>query len=244
MADAPQPDFRALFESLPGLYLTSVVRHTAYTPTMVDSDKAAQGRIDELERMRQETQAILDASAKLMADLHGKLERMRRLRVAQEALLEQRRRLKEMRARLPLAQLLGEAVAQMRSDAASVQLLDGQKNELLLLGWKGFHPDSAAHWERVSVGPESTCGVALKERQRVIVADVTDPACGLTQEGIAYYKLSGLVAVQSTPLASRDGRLLGMLSTHWQRLHEPGEHDLARFDVLARQAADAIESVP
>ena len=147
-------------------------------------------------------------------------------------------RSKELRGRL-----LESAVMQMRSDAASVQLLDVEKNELLLLGWKGFHPDSATHWQRVACGPESTCGAALKERQRVIVADVNDPSCGLTQEGITCYALSGLVAVQSTPLVSRDGRLLGMLSTHWRRLHQPAERDLALFDVLARQAADVLDQV-
>ena len=147
-------------------------------------------------------------------------------------------RSKELRGRL-----LDSAVMQMRSDAASVQLLDAEKNELLLLGWRGFHPDSAAHWQRVACGPESTCGAALKERQRVIVADVNDPASGLTQEGIACYKLSELIGVQSTPLVSRDGRLLGMLSTHWRRPHQPGERDLALFDVLARQAADVLEQV-
>lgn len=139
--------------------------------------------------------------------------------------------------------LLESAAMQMRSDAASVQLLDAEKNELLLLGWKGFHPDSAAQWQRVPCGSESTCGIAFKERQRVIVADVSDPAWGLTQEGIACYKLSGLVAVQSTPLVSRDGRLLGMLSTHWRGSHEPAERDLAQFDVLARQAAVVLASV-
>lgn len=156
---------------------------------------------------------------------------------ADEVLKRNIERAKEMRGRL-----LDAAALQMRSDAASVQLLDAEKNELLLLGWKGFHPDSAAHWQRVPCGDESTCGAALKERQRVIVADVNDPVCGLTQEGVAYYKLSGLVAVQSTPLVSRDGQLLGMLSTHWRRFHEPAERDLVQFDVLARQAADVLAS--
>lgn len=142
---------------------------------------------------------------------------------------------REMRARA-----LEEAAMLMRSDAASMQILDAEKNELRLLAWKGFHPESAARWQRVSVGSESTCGAALKERQRVIVADVNDPTSGLTQEGIALYKRSGLVAVQSTPLVSHDGRLLGMFSTHWRRVHQPSERDLALFDVLARKAADAL----
>jgi PAS domain-containing protein len=47
--------------------------------------------------------------------------------------------------------------------------------------------------------------------------------------------------VQSTPLVSRDGRLLGMISTHWRNPHQPSERDFRLLDVLARQAADLIE---
>src|SRR6185503_10793238 len=52
---------------------------------------------------------------------------------------------------------------------------------------------------------------------------------------------SGIRAVQSTPLRSRTGRPLGMLSTHWRTPHAPTEDDFTFFDVLARQAADLIE---
>jgi PAS domain S-box-containing protein len=47
--------------------------------------------------------------------------------------------------------------------------------------------------------------------------------------------------VQSTPLRSRAGRPLGILSTHWRTPHTPSEEDFVFFDVLARQAADLIE---
>src|SRR6187401_496772 len=55
------------------------------------------------------------------------------------------------------------------------------------------------------------------------------------------YRRSGIRAVQSTPLRSRSGRLLGLLSTHWRTPHDPTEEDFRFFDVLARQAADLIE---
>src|SRR5206468_3618192 len=48
-------------------------------------------------------------------------------------------------------------------------------------------------------------------------------------------------AVQSTPLVSRSGRLLGMISTHWREPHRPTERAFRLLDVLARQAADLIE---
>src|SRR5262245_61122068 len=56
-----------------------------------------------------------------------------------------------------------------------------------------------------------------------------------------HYHLSGIRAVQSTPLVSRSGELLGMISTHWRKPHQPSESSLRIIDVLARQAADLIE---
>ena len=47
--------------------------------------------------------------------------------------------------------------------------------------------------------------------------------------------------MQSTPLVSREGRLVGVISTHWLRPHQPSERDLRLLDILARQAADLIE---
>jgi two-component sensor histidine kinase len=58
---------------------------------------------------------------------------------------------------------------------------------------------------------------------------------------LAAYRASGLRSSQATPLVSRSGRMLGILSTQWRKPHRPREHDFDLFDVLARQAADLIE---
>jgi signal transduction histidine kinase len=60
-------------------------------------------------------------------------------------------------------------------------------------------------------------------------------------EGKVAFGYSGIRAMQSTPLISRSGRLVGMISTHWRRPHRPSERELRLLDVLARQAADLIE---
>jgi signal transduction histidine kinase/ActR/RegA family two-component response regulator len=57
----------------------------------------------------------------------------------------------------------------------------------------------------------------------------------------ASYLQTGILAVQSTPLISRSGAVVGMISTHWNKPHEPSERDLRLLDILARQAADLIE---
>jgi PAS domain S-box-containing protein len=54
--------------------------------------------------------------------------------------------------------------------------------------------------------------------------------------------MDGYRSVQSTPLTSRSGRPLGTLSTHWRAHHRPTERELRFLDLLARQAADLIDS--
>ena len=93
----------------------------------------------------------------------------------------------------------------------------------------------------MTVGSGSTCGQALRDNQRVVVPDID--ACEFVAGTADWleYRRSGIRAVQSTPLRSRSGRPLGMLSTHWRTPHQPTDEDFTFFDVLARQAADLIE---
>lgn len=139
------------------------------------------------------------------------------------------------------AQILGAAMELMASDAASVQVLAADHASLRLLAWKNFHPDSAAFWQRVEVGAGSTCGKALRDNERIVVADIEACEFMAGTPDRQEYRRSGMRAVQSTPLRSRTGRPLGMLSTHWRTPHQPTDEDFRLFDVLARQAADLIE---
>lgn len=138
-------------------------------------------------------------------------------------------------------QILESAIALMHSDAGSLQVLDSERNELRLLAWKGFHPEAAAFWEKVSTKTGSTCGGALHRGKRLIIADIKTSDFAAGSESRKYYELSGIAAVQSTPLVSRDGHIVGMVSTHWHAPHTPGERELKMLDVLARQTADLID---
>ncbi|HXI30233.1 MAG TPA: PAS domain S-box protein [Vicinamibacterales bacterium] len=138
-------------------------------------------------------------------------------------------------------QILDAAMELMSSDASTLQMLAPDGESLTLIGAKNFHPDSAAFWQRVTADAGSTCGVALRDNLRVMVTDVDACAFMAGSQDLEEYRRSGIRAVQSTPLRSRVGRPLGMISTHWQRPHAPTEDDFRLFDVLARQAADLIE---
>lgn len=137
--------------------------------------------------------------------------------------------------------ILDAAMAIMRSGFGSIQALDAGRGTLRLLAWRNFHPRSAALWQTVPVGTGPMGGAALRHGGRIVVPDIgTDPAVR-RGGGLEPFRLSGIVAVQSTPLTTRDGRLLGMISTHWGEVHTPDERSLRLLDVLARQVADMVE---
>lgn len=138
-------------------------------------------------------------------------------------------------------QLLETAIALMQSDFASIQLYDQQTEQLILLASKNFHPKSQKFWQTVFAGSGSTCGEALRSGSRIMVADVEESHFMKGTEDLNSYRISGIRAVQSTPLISRDGKFVGMISTHWENVHQPSENDFKFFDVLTRQAADLIE---
>lgn len=132
----------------------------------------------------------------------------------------------------------------MRSECASLQMYwpeRGSGGELQLLAFRGFHSKAAQFWEWVGIDSASSCGRALRVRTRVIVPDVERCDFLAASDDLATYRSTGIRAVQTTPLISRDGNLAGMLSTHWREPHTPAEHELRFFDILARQAADLIE---
>lgn len=137
----------------------------------------------------------------------------------------------------PYGDLLEAAVRRVGSDAGSIQLVDADGVGLRLVAWRGFHPASAAFWELVVRESSSTCGIALAAGERIVVADLEVEAALAGSDDLEEYRRSGLRSVQSTPLLSEDdGRVVGMVSTHWRERHEPTEEELRLIDALASAA--------
>jgi PAS domain S-box-containing protein len=137
--------------------------------------------------------------------------------------------------------ILEVAISLMAADMASVQIFDPERGGLRLLAWTGFHLESAAFWEWVHFDSSSTCGLAFSSGCRVVVPDTETCAFLAGTTDLDEYRRSHIRAVQSTPLMSHTGQLLGMISTHWREPHQPAERALRYLDVLGRQAADLIE---
>lgn len=117
----------------------------------------------------------------------------------------------------------------------------GRGGELQLLSHRGLSPDAVAFWQWVPPSAHSSCTKALKLGHRAVIPDFEkwDEIAGT--EDLLAFRRADIRSAQTTPLRSRNGILLGMISTHWSEPHIPSERDLRLLDILARQAADLLE---
>jgi len=137
--------------------------------------------------------------------------------------------------------VLDAAIEIMSAEFGSIQVYSPGQHELRLLAHRGFHPESAAFWEIVNVGSTTTCSIAMSSGARTVTSDVDALENNLATGDLESFRKSGIRAVQTTPLMSRSGELLGMISTHWREPYLPREDAFLPLDVLARQAADLID---
>ncbi len=138
-------------------------------------------------------------------------------------------------------QILDAALELMQADAVSIQLLVDGGERLRRLATRNLHPDSTEYWTWVDASHASSCGQALRTNSRVVSEDIETVAELVGTGDLEAFRASGTRAVQSTPLVTRAGKPIGMISTHWRQPRKLAESDFALFDILARQVADLLE---
>ena len=137
-----------------------------------------------------------------------------------------------------------DAAAQLlHADFASIQTTVPAKPALQLIAARGFVPEATAFWQRVDAGSSSSCGQALRRGQRIIVPDVERNEFLAGTDDLRHMRLCGIRSVQSTPLLSRGGVPLGMISTHWRQAYEPPAGALRFLDAVASHVAAVLERV-
>lgn len=138
-------------------------------------------------------------------------------------------------------EIVKAAVSIMRSEIGTMQAFHPELGKLRLLASVGIEPEAVSLWEWVSVEAGTPCAEALRTVSRVVAGDIETCDFMAGTSDLDALRKSGIRAVQSTPLISRTGDLLGMITTLWTKPHLPSERDLRMLDLLARQAADLIE---
>jgi PAS domain S-box-containing protein len=127
-----------------------------------------------------------------------------------------------------------------RADFGNIQLLEQESGDLKIVAQRGFPDWWVAFWNGVAKG-KGVCGTALERGERVIVEDVEASSIFIGTPELGMQRQAGVRAVQSTPLKSRSGRILGMFSTHYRMPKKPDKRTMRLLDFLAQEAADLIE---
>ncbi len=139
-----------------------------------------------------------------------------------------------------LSQVLDAAIAISGADFGNIQIMNPKTSCLQIAVQHGFPQWWLDFWNSVVEG-KGVCGTALRSGERVILEDIEQRPIFAGTEALEIQQKAGVRAVQSTPLVSRSGNLLGMFSTHYKAPHRPTDRELRLMDLLARHAADFIE---
>ena len=192
--------------------------------TIIGASKIAR---DISERKRAE-RAIEALNAELTADVSA-LSRMQQLSTR----LVQADNFSEL-----LDQILAAGIEITGADMGNIQLIEN--GALTIVAQRGFEQPFLSFFNSVH-GGEAACGTALQRGERVVVENVAESPIFAGSPARDVMLAAGAYAVQSSPLVSRSGQVLGMFSTHYRAPRRPTARELGLVDVLSRQAADLIE---
>jgi signal transduction histidine kinase/ActR/RegA family two-component response regulator len=156
------------------------------------------------------------------------------------------RRLHEMSARLtstldlePLLREVLDAVLAVQGTGMGLLALCDPETPLTLRVHRGFDEAFVEEIERVPFGG-GAWGIAYTERRPVVVEDTeTDPVFAPYRDAA---RRAGFRACQSTPLFTRGGDVIGVLSVHFGAPRRVAESETRLIDLYVRIAADAIEN--
>jgi PAS domain S-box-containing protein len=138
--------------------------------------------------------------------------------------------------------ILDTAVSAQGAQMGLVWLQDPQTGDLLAEASHGFRAEKLMLFHRVAPGPAGgSAGNAFHQRRRWVVSDTeSDPHFAEYRDAA---REAGFRAVHSTPIVTRSGALLGVMSVHYSHCRAPSQREQQVADVCARHIADAVEAL-
>src|SRR5215216_1158655 len=215
--------------------------------SIVITDLTAQKTLEE--KLRQAKNNLEEQVAERTKELRESEARLFGILEHSAADLKAMRRLNEIGAHCAKAgddiagcldEILKVAIEITGADKGNIQLLDNEPGILTLATQSSFEAPFLHFFETIA-SDDTACGVALQSKQRVIVEDVSKSEIFAGKPSLEILTAAEVRAVQSLPLLSSTGSLLGIISTHFSNAHRPSEQELRLMDLLARQTADYLE---
>ena len=214
---------------------------------IVVTDLTAQKTLEE--KLRQAKDGLEEQVAERTKELRESEARLFGILEHSAADLKAMRRLNEIGTRCAkdgdnvagcLKEILNVAIDISTADKGTIQLLDTDSGQLTFAAQSGFDESFRDFFTNASDG-NSAWGMAMESHQRVVVEDITESEIYAGKPSLSMMLQADVRAVQSVPLLSSSGNILGTISTHFSEPHRPSEQELRLMDLLARQTADYLE---
>ena len=138
-----------------------------------------------------------------------------------------------------LREILAAAADLTATFKGNIQFYDPESGRLHIVAHQGHGARFLDYY--LDQEHSGSCGEAARRNARVVVEDVLRfPGFAGTKD-LEVLLADGVRSCQSTPLVARDGRLLGMINTHFLAPGRPTDAQLRHVDLLARMAADFVD---
>jgi len=150
-------------------------------------------------------------------------------------------KLKEEEVNEVLDNLLQQAMVICGTKAGTVQLINKKNNTLEIASSFGLSPEFIEHFKVVSCDDGSVCGRALQKRETIFIEDLTTDKVFAKHLNLALQ--NNIIAVRSTPLISSLGKVIGMISVHFNTPRKLSRNSIEEMESFCRKAADKIEEL-
>jgi PAS domain S-box-containing protein len=137
-----------------------------------------------------------------------------------------------------IEEVLDSTMKLLKADFGTIRLYDAVADTLEIVAQRGFQQDVSDEFGSLREHT-NVCGATLRSRQRVIIEDVLTDSRFAARPPIG--GSTGFRAMQCTPLFSRNGEPLGVISAHFARPHRPSDREVESVEIYAREAVELIE---
>jgi len=140
-----------------------------------------------------------------------------------------------------LEAILDVAVDSQGARSGLIWVHEAGSGALVARASRGLGEASLLEFDRIVPGSRGgSAGKAFARRSRWVIEDIdADPDFAPFREAA---RAAGFRAIHSTPIVTRAGELLGVVSVHFPEPHVPRQRDMQMADVCSRHVADVIES--
>ena len=142
--------------------------------------------------------------------------------------------------KLLLEAILNQAIEADSAAFGNIQIADPVRSSLVLVCQRGFDSAFVTRFSEIRWDSGTVCSQAYRHGTRVFIPDVlSERACAEVWEAA---RQCGFRSVQSTPILSLSGSVLGALSTHFTEVRQAlSTGAQVRLDSCAAAAASVIE---